>query len=67
MFQTNALIMELLKNRYGAGKLKDLDCDIRKVFKVPLGIVTDLIKTLIGNGSVNTFQHATIQGNICFL
>jgi hypothetical protein len=30
-------------------------------------IVTDLIKTLPGNGSVYTFQHATIQGELCFL
>jgi hypothetical protein len=28
--------------------------------------VTDLLKALLGNGSVNTFQHATI-GELCFV
>jgi hypothetical protein len=30
-------------------------------------IVTDLIKALPGSGSVSTSQHATIQGQLCFL
>jgi hypothetical protein len=34
---------------------------------IRLYIVTDLIKVLLGNGSVNTSQHATIQGKLCFL
>jgi hypothetical protein len=30
------------------------------------GIVTDLIKALPGNGSVNTSQHATIEEKLVF-
>jgi hypothetical protein len=30
-------------------------------------IATHLIKTFPGNGSVNTSQHAIIQGILCFL
>jgi hypothetical protein len=30
-------------------------------------VVTDLIKELPGNGSVNTSQHAIIQEKLCFL
>jgi hypothetical protein len=29
--------------------------------------VTDLIKALSVNGSIKTFQHAKIQGKLCFL
>jgi hypothetical protein len=29
--------------------------------------VTDLIKALLGNGSVNTPQRVTIEGKLCFL
>jgi hypothetical protein len=30
-------------------------------------IVTDMTKALPGNGSINTSQHATIRGKLCFL
>jgi hypothetical protein len=33
----------------------------------PNNIVTDLIKALPGNGYVNAYQHATMEGKLCFL
>jgi hypothetical protein len=51
----------------GKEHLVDLGLDGTIILKWILNIITDLIKALPGNGSVNTSQHATVEGKLCFL
>jgi hypothetical protein len=42
-------------------------CEKTRTMKSPYYTVTDLIKALPGNSSVNTSQHAVVYGKLCYL
>jgi hypothetical protein len=45
---------------------KEISSEQENRFTVSACIVTDLLKAMLGNTLVNTFQHAT-TGELCFL